>query len=90
MRIYGQDLAILRAKAAEGGEAGLAEIDGVVTDLHVEFLLDIPQVEIRVDLAKATEQYELKPGDVRRAAAYLVAGERSRRHIAQRRIGPTT
>jgi CzcA family heavy metal efflux pump len=72
IRIYGQDLNVLRAKAAEVEER-LAGIEGL-TDLHVEFLLDIPQVEVEVDLARA-QQYGLKPGDVRRAAAYLIAGE---------------
>jgi CzcA family heavy metal efflux pump len=72
IRIYGEDLDILRAKAAEVEEK-LAQIPGL-TDLHVEFLLDIPQIEIEVDLAKA-QHYGLKPGDVRRSAAYLVAGE---------------
>ncbi|OUC06008.1 acriflavin resistance protein, partial [Litorilinea aerophila] len=72
IRIYGEDLDVLRAKAAEV-EHELSEIPGL-TDLHVEFLVDIPQLEIQVDLAKA-QAYGLKPGDVRRAAAYLVAGE---------------
>jgi Cu/Ag efflux pump CusA len=72
IRIYGQDLDVLREKAAEVEER-LAEIPGL-TDLHVEFLLDIPQVEVKVDLAKA-QRYGLKPGDVRRAAAYMIAGE---------------
>lgn len=72
VRIYGQDLEVLRAKAEEvKGE--LSEIDGLV-DLHTELLVDVPQIEIEVDLDKAGE-YGLKPGDVRRAAAYLVAGE---------------
>jgi CzcA family heavy metal efflux pump len=72
IRIYGQDLEILRAKAAEV-EQELMEVEGL-TDLHVELLTDIPQLEVELDLAKA-QQYGLKPGDVRRAAAYLVAGE---------------
>lgn len=72
IRIYGQDLEVLRAKAAEV-EAKLAGVEGL-TDLHVEFLVDIPQVEVEVDLAKA-QLYGLKPGDVRRAAAYMMAGE---------------
>jgi CzcA family heavy metal efflux pump len=72
IRIYGQDLEVLRAKAAEVEEK-LSEIEGL-TDLHVELLLDIPQIEVEVDLAKA-QRYGLKPGDVRRAAAYMVAGE---------------
>jgi Cu/Ag efflux pump CusA len=71
IRIYGEDLAVLRAKAAEVEEK-LSAIPGL-TDLHVEFLVDIPQVEIEVDLAKAQE-FGIKPGDVRRAASYLIAG----------------
>ena len=82
VRIYGQDLEILRAKAAEV-EHELSGIDGI-TDLHVEFLLDVPQVEVQVDLAKA-QRYGLKPGDVRRDAAYLMAGvEAGDLHTANR------
>ena len=36
--------------------------------------VDVPQIDVEVDLA-AAERYGLKPGDVRRAAATLVAGE---------------
>lgn len=72
IRIYGDDLEILRAKADEVEEK-LSAIEGL-TDLHVEFVVDIPQVQVEVDLAKA-QRYGLKPGDVRRVAAYLVAGE---------------
>jgi CzcA family heavy metal efflux pump len=72
IRIYGEDLDVLRAKAAEVEEK-LAEIPGIA-DLHVEFLLDIPQIQVTVDLAKA-QRYGLKPGDVRRQTAYLIAGE---------------
>ena len=72
IRIYGEDLEVLRAKADEVEER-LAEIEGL-TDLHVEFILDISQIEIETDLDKA-QRYGLKPGDVRRAVAYMVAGE---------------
>ena len=41
---------------------------------HVELQVDVPQIEVAVDLA-AAQRYGLKPGDVRRAAATLVAGE---------------
>ena len=72
VRIYGPDLEVLRAKAAEVEER-LSEIEGLA-DLHTEFLVDIPQIQVEVDLDKA-QQFGLKPGDVRRTAAYLVAGE---------------
>ena len=72
IRIYGEDLDVLRAKADEM-VARLSEIEGIA-DEHAEFLEDVPQVQIEVDLARAYE-YGLKPGDVKRAAAYLIAGE---------------
>lgn len=72
IRIYGQDMDVLRAKADEV-EQKLSEIEGL-TDLHTEFLVDVPQIEVEVDLAKA-QRYGLKPGDVRRNAAYLMAGQ---------------
>ncbi|MFN8445746.1 MAG: efflux RND transporter permease subunit [Caldilineaceae bacterium] len=72
IRIYGEDLDVLRAKAKEVEEQ-LTQIEGL-RDVHVEFLLDIPQIQIEVDLAKA-RKVGLKPGDVRRTAAYLMAGE---------------
>jgi Cu/Ag efflux pump CusA len=72
VRIYGPDLDFLRAKAVEVEER-LSEIEGL-TDLHIEFLVDIPQIQVEVDLDKA-QRFGLKPGDVRRAAAYLIAGE---------------
>ena len=73
LRIYGDDLAVLRDKANEVKEI-LAAIEGVV-DEHVETTgSEIPQVEVEVDLA-AAQRYGLKPGDVRRAAGIIVAGE---------------
>jgi Cu/Ag efflux pump CusA len=51
----------------------LEEVNGVV-DLKKEAHVDIPQIDIEVDLV-AAQQYGLKPGDVRRAAAFLVQGE---------------
>jgi Cu/Ag efflux pump CusA len=65
-------LDVLRAKAAEVEER-LNSIDGL-EDVHTELLVDIPQIQVKVDLEKA-QKYGLKPGDVRRAAAYMIAGE---------------
>jgi len=72
IRIYGPDLEVLREKADEV-LAAMEGIDGVA-DLKKELHMETPQVEVEVDLAKA-QQYGLKPGDVRRAAAFLLQGE---------------
>jgi Cu/Ag efflux pump CusA len=72
VRIYGQDLNVLRSKAALV-QNRLAGIPGIEDD-HVDLQVDTPQVEVKVDLARAAV-YGLKPGDVRRAASTLVAGE---------------
>jgi len=82
VRIYGNELNILRNKANEVKEA-LEEIDGLV-ELHVELMEEIPQIEVKVDLEKA-QKFGIKPGDVRRTAATLVAGEEvGDIHIAHR------
>ncbi len=72
VRIYGPDLEVLRNKAAEV-EKVLHGIKGVV-EAHADFVVDVPQMEVQVDLAKA-RRFGIKPGDVRRAASTLVAGE---------------
>jgi CzcA family heavy metal efflux pump len=72
VRIYGPDLEVLRNKAAEV-EKVLHGIKGVV-EAHADFVVDVPQMEVQVDLAKA-RHFGIKPGDVRRAASTLVAGE---------------
>ena len=71
VRIYGHELSALRSKAEEIRQA-LSKIDGMV-EIHVELITEIPQIEIEVDLA-AARRYGIKPGDVRRAAAALIAG----------------
>ena len=72
IRIYGQDLDVLKAKADEIKDA-LADINGI-SDLHVDLQEKIPQIEVTTDLA-AAKRYGIKPGDVRRAAAALIAGD---------------
>ncbi|MEO8357054.1 MAG: efflux RND transporter permease subunit [Chloroflexota bacterium] len=72
IRIYGPELHGLRDKADEV-RAALETVPGIV-DLKKELHMETPQIEIEVDLAKAN-QYGLKPGDVRRAAAFLIQGE---------------
>jgi CzcA family heavy metal efflux pump len=72
IRVFGSDLGVLRAKAEEINKL-LAGTEGVV-DQHVDVSTDVPQIQVEVNLA-AAEKVGLKPGDVRRAAATLVAGE---------------
>ena len=72
VRTYGEDLKTLRAKSDQI-LALVSSVPGVV-DAHRDISSDVPQVEVTVNLAKA-ERYGLKPGDVRRDAATLVAGE---------------
>ncbi|MEY9967230.1 CzcA family heavy metal efflux pump [Streptacidiphilus sp. MAP12-16] len=72
VRVYGQDLSRMRGTA----DAVLARIQSVpgVIDPHVDLSVDTPQIQVQVDLAKAAK-YGLKPGDVRRQAAAMVAGQ---------------
>jgi CzcA family heavy metal efflux pump len=72
IRIYGPDLGILRDKAAELEER-MSTIPGII-DLHRELQVEIPQVQVEVDLARALE-VGIKPGDVRRAVSVMLAGE---------------
>jgi CzcA family heavy metal efflux pump len=72
VRTYGENLTTLRAKSDQI-LALVKSVPGVV-DAHRDISSDIPQVNVTVNLARA-ERYGLKPGDVRRDAATLVAGE---------------
>ena len=71
VRIYGPDLQVLRDKAEEVREA-MSGVNGVAS-LHKELMVEVPQVQVKVKLDVA-RQYGLKPGDVRRASAAIVAG----------------
>jgi CzcA family heavy metal efflux pump len=72
IRIYGPELEALRNKADEV-LAGMEGIPGIV-DLKRELHMDTPQIEVEVNL-EAARRYGLKPGDIRRATAFLVQGE---------------
>jgi CzcA family heavy metal efflux pump len=72
VRVSGDDLGVMRKKADEV-EALIATIPGVVHP-HVQLLTEVPQIQIEVDLAKAS-RYGIKPGDVRRTASIFVASE---------------
>ncbi|MFC5994852.1 efflux RND transporter permease subunit [Pseudonocardia hispaniensis] len=71
VRLYGDDSAILNTKADEvarllSGVAGLQDPTVQRTPLR-------PTLQVEVDLAKA-QQFNIKPGDVRRTIATLLAG----------------
>ena len=71
VRVYGQDLDVLREKAAQVRGA-LSTVDGIV-EPRVEAQPAEPTLEIEVDLERAG-RVGVRPGDVRRAAATLVQG----------------
>src|SRR4029077_11998411 len=72
VRIFGSNLEELRSKAEEI-RGRLSRIPGG-SEEHVSFQEDVPQVQVKVDLS-AAERFGIKPGDARRAAATLRAGE---------------
>ncbi|MET4591366.1 efflux RND transporter permease subunit [Arthrobacter sp. 754] len=72
VRVYGDDLATLRQEA-DKIKGILGGIDGAI-GAKVALQANIPQIDVEVNL-EAANRYGLKPGDVRRAAATMVAGE---------------
>jgi CzcA family heavy metal efflux pump len=72
VRVYGDNLDVLRAKADQINEL-IGDVKGTI-DQHTDLSINVPQLQVEVDLNRAAK-YGLKPGDVRRAAATLVAGE---------------
>jgi Cu/Ag efflux pump CusA len=71
VRIYGQDVDVLRQQA-QNVKAALADVKGLA-NLHADLPRVEPTVQIEVDLEKA-KVAGVKPGDVRRAAATLLSG----------------
>jgi CzcA family heavy metal efflux pump len=72
VRISGDDLKVMREKAEEVKKS-IATIDGAI-NAHISLVTDVPQIQVEVDLAKAS-RYGIKPGDVRRTASIFVASE---------------
>ena len=72
VRIYGPDLKGIREKAAEIETAlsGINEIE----ELHVQLQSEVPEIQVKVNL-DAAQKYGVKPGDIRRASATMMAGE---------------
>ena len=71
VRIFGPELGALRS-SAHAVEEALRDIPGLI-DLHVEQQVEIPQVQVKVDLAAAA-RHGLSPGDIRRVANSLMSG----------------
>ncbi len=71
VRLYGQDLDVLRREAGKVRQV-VSEVEGVVNP-RIELPPQQPALEIEVDLAKA-RRHGIKPGDVRRAEATLLQG----------------
>ena len=72
VRIFGSDLKVLREQAEMVRQAmvGIKGTDEVKKDINV----DVPHIQVTEKPAEALK-YGLKPGDVRRASAVLMAGE---------------
>ncbi len=71
VRIFGHEYDVLNNQAKIVRDS-LRGIDGVV-EVNAEVLAVEPQVEIEVDIS-AAEQFQVKPGDVRRSATTLISG----------------
>jgi CzcA family heavy metal efflux pump len=71
VKLYGEDLAVLRAEATHV-EAALAEVEGLV-DLQVERQVQIPQVHVRVDRERA-RRFGVTPGHLARDLETALGG----------------
>jgi CzcA family heavy metal efflux pump len=72
VRIFGDNLGTLRRTSAQVSDAirGVKGLEGLHTSLQAE----VPEIDVRVRL-DAARRAGIKPGDVRRAAATIVASE---------------
>jgi Cu/Ag efflux pump CusA len=71
VRVFGQDLDVLREQATQVQNA-MQEVDGIV-DPQMELPATEPTIQIEVDLERAQE-HGVTPGHVRRAEATLLQG----------------
>jgi CzcA family heavy metal efflux pump len=72
VRVFGPDVKVLEKKASEIVKR-MSTVDGVI-DAKIEQIEQIPQIEIEVDAA-AARRHGITPGQVRRDASALIAGE---------------
>ncbi len=71
VRLYGPDMAVLRAKAQEVNKS-IADVKGVV-NLKVEPQILVPHIQIRMK-PDAAANFGLTPGHIRRAATTFIKG----------------
>ncbi|MFI8914681.1 efflux RND transporter permease subunit [Streptomyces sp. NPDC053513] len=71
VRVYGQDLGVLRQQAQLVSKA-ISQVPGIVRP-QVPDVVEEPTLEVKVDLA-AAQSHGIKPGDVRRTAATYFSG----------------
>ncbi len=71
VRVYGENQEILGKKAADVKEA-ISSVSGV-SNAQVDYPATEPIIEVEVDIDAARE-HEIKPGDIRRAAAVYLGG----------------
>jgi CzcA family heavy metal efflux pump len=72
IRLHGSELPVLRESADKLFDA-LKDVPGLI-NLHVGQILNVPYVEVKVDLEKAAV-HGLKPGDIRRIATVVTSGQ---------------
>ncbi|MFI8763400.1 efflux RND transporter permease subunit [Streptomyces sp. NPDC053792] len=71
VRVYGNDLGVLRQQAEQVSKA-LSQVTGVVRP-QIPDVVEEPTLEVKVDLG-AAQGHGIKPGDVRRTAATYFSG----------------
>ncbi|WP_158718972.1 efflux RND transporter permease subunit [Streptomyces globisporus] len=71
VRVYGNDLGVLRQQAQQVSKA-LSQVPGIVRP-QIPDVVEEPTLEVKVDLA-AAHSHGVKPGDVRRTAATYFSG----------------
>ena len=72
VQIHGPELPVLREQAAKVYDT-LKNVPGLI-DLHIGQQVNIPHIEVKVDIEKAAA-HGLKPGDVRRVATVVTSGQ---------------
>jgi CzcA family heavy metal efflux pump len=72
VRIYGPELATLRAQA-KAIEQQIGDIPGL-EDAHASLQTDVPHIQVETDVAKARE-VGLTPGEIRRQTSAMIASE---------------